>query len=242
MISAAAGVGKTRLARAALAVAERRGAMTQWVQSTASARMIPLGAFAGLLPDDDRPDEPLALLRAGARALQDRAGGRKIVLGVDDAHLLDPVSATLVLHLATRADVFVVATVRSREACPDAIVSLWKDAGAERLLLVRLSDAAMRTLVETALDGPVEEGALRWLVERSQGNPLHARELVLDAVDTGALQLARGLWRVAGPLSVSASLVELVEQRVSAWTDEERAPIKLLALGEPLRLSEIAAR
>jgi len=57
--------------------------------------------------------------------------------------------------------------VRSREPCPDAIVSLWKDAGAERLLLVRLSDAAMRTLVETALDGPVEEGALRWVVERS---------------------------------------------------------------------------
>ena len=78
VISAAAGVGKTRLARAALAVAERRGAMTQWVQSTASARMIPLGAFAGLLPDDDRPDEPLAFLRAGAAGScgrsEDRAG------------------------------------------------------------------------------------------------------------------------------------------------------------------------
>ena len=240
VISAAAGVGKTRLGREALAVAERDGALTQWVQATTSARMIPLGAFAGLLADGGRADEPLALLRGAARVLHDRARGRKIVLGVDDAQLLDPISATLVLHLATSADVFVLATVRTGEPCPDAIVSLWKDAGAQRLPLVRLSDEAVRALVETALDGPVEERALRWVVDRSQGNPLYARELVLDVADTGALDFSRGLWRLSEPMSVGASLVELVEQRVSALTTDQRATVELLALGEPLRLSEIA--
>ena len=144
VITAAAGAGKTRLGREALAAAERDGAMTQWVQATKCARMIPLGAFAGLLADGARADEPLAVLRESARVLHDRARGRAIVLGVDDAQLLDAVSATLVLHLATSADVFVVVTVRAGEQLPDAIASLWKDAGAYRLPLVRLSDEAVR--------------------------------------------------------------------------------------------------
>ena len=241
VISAGAGAGKTRLGREALAAAERDGAMTQWVQATKCARMIPLGAFAGLLPDGARADEPLAVLRESARALHDRARGRAIVLGVDDAQLLDAVSATLVLHLATSADVFVVVTVRAGEQSPDAIASLWKDAGAYRLPLVRLSDEAVRTLVETALDGPLEETAAGWVMGRSQGNPLYARELVLDAVDTGRLTRSRDLWRLSEPISVGATLMELVEQRLSGLTADQRAPIELLALGEPLRLREIAA-
>src|SRR5688572_15008466 len=209
VISATAGAGKSRLGREALAAAEHDGAMSLWVQATTCARTIPLGAFAGLLPDGARADEPLALLRGSALALHDRARGRAVVLGVDDAQLLDPVSATLVLHLATSADVFVVATVRAGEPCPDAIVSLWKDADAHRLPLVRLSDEAVRTLVETALDGPLEAQAIRWVVDRSQGNPLYARELVLNAVDTGCLKPSRDLWLFSEPLSVGASLVEL---------------------------------
>ena len=79
------------------------------------------------------------------------------------------------------------------------------------------------------------------MVDRSQGNPLYARELVLNAVDTGCLKPSRDLWRLSEPLSVGASLVELVEQRMSALTADQRAPLELLALGEPLRLREIAA-
>lgn len=47
VLAGAAGVGKTRLAREALAVAARRGAVARWVPATASARVLPLGAFAG---------------------------------------------------------------------------------------------------------------------------------------------------------------------------------------------------
>ncbi len=50
MVLAPAGVGKSRLAREALAQAERDGALTVWVQATRSAASVPLGAFAGVLP------------------------------------------------------------------------------------------------------------------------------------------------------------------------------------------------
>ena len=214
--------------------------MTEWVQATRSAAMIPLGAFARLLPPSVRPEQAFNLLRESAELLRERAAGRPIVLGVDDAQLLDPASAALVLHLATRrAGVFVVATVRSGEPCPDAIVSLWKDGGAQRLELERLSDEAMRTLVEAALGGPVQEEAQRWVLDRSRGNPLYARELVLGAVDGGRLVADRGLWRLAGAPSVAASLVELVGGRFDELTGEQRAPVELLALAEPLTVSEI---
>ncbi len=206
VVSAAAGVGKSRLAREAQASAERDGALVDWVQATSSAAAVPLGAFARLIPDDVRSDNALELMRQSTDTLVERARGRKIVLSVDDAQLLDPVSAALVLHLTTSASAFVIATVRSGEPCPDAIVSLWKDGGARRIELQRLSDDAVAMLVESALGGPVEQSALRWVVERSQGNALYVRELVSAAVETGTLLRSRGLWRLSGQPSVSAPL------------------------------------
>ena len=241
VLSAGAGVGKSRLAREAHAEAARDGALVDWVQATSSAAAVPLGAFAGLIPDDVRSDDALELMRRSTDALRMRANGRKIVLGLDDAQLLDPVSAALVLHLAQTGSAFVVATVRSGEPCPDAIESLWKDAGARRLELHRLRDDDVVELVERALGGPVEQAALHWVTESSEGNALYVRELVLGALESGTLRLDRGLWRLSGRPAVSRSLVELVASRMSELAPRERAPIELLAVGEPLRLGEIAA-
>ena len=79
------------------------------------------------------------------------------------------------------------------------------------------------------------------MTESSEGNALYVRELVLGALESGTLQLDRGLWRLTGRPPVSRSLVELVASRMSELAPRERAPIELLAVGEPLRLGEIAA-
>ena len=239
VLSAAAGRGKSRLAREACAAAERDGALVEWVQATSSAAAVPLGAFAAVLPDDVRTDDPLELMRRSADALRERAGTRTAVLGVDDAQLLDPVSAALVLHLTVSGSAFVVATVRSGEPCPDAIVSLWKDAGADRLELRQLSDDAIQELLEAALGGPLEHRALRWICETSQGNALYVRELVIGALADGTLAIDRELWRLSSRPTVSQSLVDLVTQRMDGLSDDERTALELLALGEPLRLSEV---
>jgi DNA-binding NarL/FixJ family response regulator len=241
VVSAGAGVGKSRLAREAQAAAEAEGVLVDWVQATRSAAAVPLGAFAGLIPDEVRSDDALELMRRSVDALRSRAGTRRVLIGVDDAQLLDPVSAALVLHLAVTDSAFVLATVRSDEPCPDAIVSLWKDAGARRIELERLSDDAVGRLVETALGGPVEQRALGWVVERSQGNALYARELVLGAVEAGTLVQSGGLWQLTRRPAVSRTLIELVGQRMTGLSDADREPLELLALGEPLRIAEIAS-
>jgi DNA-binding CsgD family transcriptional regulator len=239
VIHGPAGVGKSRLAREAAAAAEREGALVEWVQATRSAATVPLGAFAGLLDGGVRSDDLLELMRSSVDTLRERAGRRPLVLGVDDAQSLDPTSAALVLHLATTGTAFVLATVRAGEPVPDAIVALWKDQGAARLELEHLGEEETGAVVEAALGGPLEQAAHQWIFQSSRGNVLYTREIVLGARDRGALRLVDDLWRLDREQSLSSSLVELVSDRMAELTDDERRVIELLALGEPLPLSEL---
>src|SRR5438552_1898952 len=94
ILAGAAGVGKTRLLREALVAAEARGHQTEWVSGFAASTEIPLAPFAHLLPAPAGPSpDRLELLRRSIAALTERSPDGRLVLGVDDAHLLDEVSA-----------------------------------------------------------------------------------------------------------------------------------------------------
>jgi DNA-binding NarL/FixJ family response regulator len=237
VVTAVAGLGKSRVAREAYALAEHEHRLAGWAQATRSAATVPLAAFAPLLPDGVRIDDTLELMRRSVDALRgdDR---RRAVLAVDDAHLLDPVSAALLLHVAAHG-VFVLLTVRSGEPCPDAVRSLWKDGSARRVELSPLADSSIAALVEAGLDGPVEAAALHWVVKSSQGNPLYAHELLIGATEAGTLVPQDGIWRLQGHPQVSRSLRELIVERTSVLPEGRRAPLELLGLGEPLRLKEL---
>ncbi len=239
VVIAIAGVGKSALARAALAQAEREGALALWVQATRSAATVPMGAFAGVIPAEVRSDDVLDLLRGSAAALVELAGPRPLVVGVDDAQLLDPVSAALTLHLASATSTFVLATVRTGEPCPDAVVSLWKDAAAERLELDALGESDTAALVEGVVGGPVEQSARRWVWVTSRGNALYVRELVVGALDGGALHEVGGLWRMSKQPPLSTSLRELISARLSSLEASDRRVLELLALGEPLAVEDL---
>jgi DNA-binding CsgD family transcriptional regulator len=211
------------------------------VQATRSAASVPLGAFAALLPADARSDDLFVLMERCAAALSTRANGRRLVLGVDDAQWLDPTSAALVLRMAGTGAAFVVVTVRTGEQCPDAVVSLWKDAGAERVDLSTLSATDVERLVEGIVGGPVELGVRRWVADVSRGNALYARELVAGAVADEALREVDGLWRMPARPPVSASLTELVSAGISDLDRDERRALELVALGEPLVLAELTS-
>ena len=169
------------------------------------------------------------------------AEGRPLVVFVDDAHLLDAGSGTLVHQLALTRAATVVATVRSGEAAPDPVVALWKDGPAERIEVAVLDDAAIEELLVTVLGGPVEPASVRQLAEHCQGNPLFLRELVTGAIETGALvEEVVGIWRLRGALQATNRLSELVALRLGDLTDPERKVLELLTLGEPLDQATLA--
>ncbi|HVW46849.1 MAG TPA: AAA family ATPase, partial [Solirubrobacterales bacterium] len=228
-----AGIGKTALARAAIAEIGAAGAATRWVRGTRSAAAIPLAAVADLVPRASAAGDPLRIFQASADALLAAAAGRRLVLAVDDAHLLDAGSAALVLHLAGKG-AFVLATVRAESPLPDAVTALWKDDDARRLELGALTDAETGRLVERLLGGPVESVAARWAHDTSSGNALYIRELVREAADSGALDDDGGLWRLRSRVPPGTALVALVEQRLEGLGEGHRLLLAALGIGEPL--------
>src|SRR6266536_31921 len=196
VLAGAAGVGKTRLAREALARPEAVGWDVEWVAATRAAASIPFGAVSHLLPSAERPsDDLLATLGQTAVLLAERSHGRPLVLGVDDAHLLDDASAALVHLLALRGLAVVLATVRTGEPAPDSVVALWKDDLARRGDLSPLSPEATAELLDRVLGGPVDGVTRKEVLRVSEGNPLYLRELVLGGLETGALRQVDGVWR-----------------------------------------------
>src|ERR1035441_3288295 len=130
--------GKTRLARMGVESARNWGMSVARATATHAARGLPFGAFASLLPPDtfaeDRVREDHGdLLVRYRRAVVEAAEGRPLLLFVDDAHLLDNRSATLLHQLALTQAATALVTVRAGETAPDPVVALWKDGPAERI-------------------------------------------------------------------------------------------------------------
>lgn len=237
VIAGAAGTGKTRLAQEALTLAAQTGVACVRVAASLAAATVPLGVFAPLLParhgDQVGTFEGLQWAR---QALVDRARGQRMVLVVDDAHHLDPASATLVHQLALHRSVSVVATVRSGEATPDAVVALWKDGLAARLELQSLSRDECTRLLGLVLSGEVDIGAAYRMWFISAGNPLFLRELVLASVEAGAFVEDNGVWSLVGAFRVPPSIQDLVAQRLAGATAAEHTTLHALALADELGL------
>ena len=200
VVTGPAGVGKTTLATMGIEVAHDRGMAVARVAATRASRGLPFGAFASVLPPDTAGygpgrDDQAELLRRYSRALVEGAAGRPLVVFVDDAQLLDDGAATLVHQLAMMQAATAVLTVRTGEEAPDAVAALWKDGRAERIEVGAIDAAAIEELLAGFLGGPVDATAVRELVADCQGNPLYLRELVIGALESGALFDDGGLWR-----------------------------------------------
>jgi DNA-binding CsgD family transcriptional regulator len=236
VVIGAAGVGKTTLART---VIESLSAPVHWAACTESSRSIPLGAFAPWVGSTGARD-PVALLVSARESI---LSSPDTVTGVDDAHLLDQLSATLLHQIATEGSGRIVATVRAGEPIPDAVTSLWKDGYLHRLDLEPFTKRQSIALIEAVLGGTLEELSAEVMWDASGGNPLFLRHLVEGALEAGTLSGVNGVWQLRGPTRVSAGLAELLEGRLEHAGDAALKALDLLGLCEPLdidTLSELA--
>jgi DNA-binding CsgD family transcriptional regulator len=239
VLAGSAGVGKTRLASECLSLAEERGFVPLRVAATQAASSMPFGAYAAFVPDLAGGSDRADVLRLVATAVMAEGRGKRVVLLVDDAHLLDEGSAALTHQLAGRKETFVLVTVRSGEPASDAVVALWKDGLAGRVELSPLLVDQVGELLTAVLGAPADGATVQVLFERTGGNVLFLKELVLGALDAGALRSDGGLWRLHGQLPPSARLVELVERRLARLAETDRNALEVLALGEPLGVDVI---
>jgi len=239
VLSGAAGVGKTRLAREAFDNCGARNARRHWIIGTASARGLPLGAFANVASDFG-PD-PLRRVREVIDGLINDARHDDVVVGVDDAHLLDDLSAFTVHQLVTRRLATVILTIRTGEPPPDAITAIWKDQHLERLELQPLSLEETGELIDRVLGGPVESSSAQRLWQYTQGNTLYLRHLLDNEVSAARMTQRSGVWLWHGRPTLSPTLTELVEARISEVPMPVRDVLDALAVAEPLDTDLLAA-
>lgn len=113
-----AGAGKSQLADAA---GEYLGGVRDLVAGTPSARAVPFAAFEGLIDVPDGGKAAAVLDRA-----RERLGDGRLLI-VDDANLMDPLSASLIYQLAIAGATRMIIVVDAESSVPQGISSLWQD-------------------------------------------------------------------------------------------------------------------
>lgn len=240
VIAGPAGVGKSRLAAEVLRGFRPTVFTVASIRATRAASGIPYGALAHLLParlPQRQADGPVNPLRWAADAIAAR--GSRVVLAVDDAHLLDAASAAVVHHLVRTGRGRIVATLRTGEPAPDSVLALWKDGLATRVDVGPLDMDDTVDVLGAALGGPVDDAAVRRLWRAAEGNALLLYETVAAALESGTLTQVRGMWQMSRDAPVTPRLMDLIHDRVGALPEDVNAVLEYTALAEPLGLADL---
>jgi DNA-binding NarL/FixJ family response regulator len=232
VLAGAAGVGKTWLAREVLRRAEASGERTTWIVGTESAHALPLGAFIGSL--GEAMSDPLTNVRRVINSFVAQQRRGRVVVGVDDAHLLDGLSALVVHELAQSGGARLVVTMRTGSEEPDAVTALWKDGLLARLDLEPFSAAATREVIESTLGGPVDARSAARFRKLTGGNALFLRQLLADQIAAERMRKLAGVWMWDGDVAVSASLSDTLGRQMGQLNPRMAMVVDTLSQCEPL--------
>ncbi len=237
VVCGTAGVGKSRVAREALAVAASKGCVIRWVVGTTVGRSLPFGALSSWAPLAD--GDSLQLVRAVLEALTDTPDGATVVVGVDDVPLLDDLSVFALQQIVQRAAAKLVLTARDGEPIPAATQELWTGSLFDRLDVQPLSRGETAALVSAALGGQLDPDAARYLWKLTRGNPLYLCNIVEREVADGRLVAQRGRWHWTGEPVMPPGFLELIESRIGAVPPRVSDVVDVLAVGEPIELGSL---
>ncbi|MEZ0364406.1 LuxR C-terminal-related transcriptional regulator [Mycobacterium sp. pUA109] len=222
------GVGKSTLARALAQTLKSDRYSVRFVLGTEAGRAVPLGAFSRSV-SVDAPAAPATMLAAAHKTLEQE---QNLVLVVDDAQLLDPLSASLVYQLAAGGAARLITTIRSGEAVADAVTALWKEQLLHRMEINAFSRAQTEELARAVLGGAVTSQLVDELYRRTAGNVLLLRGLLSAGRDSGVLVHTETGWQLRGPLHGDDELYDLLEFRLRSLDPEELEAVEILATGE----------
>jgi DNA-binding CsgD family transcriptional regulator len=229
------GVGKTTLASgiiSALLTDARNPPLVVPVLCTATSNSLPWSSLAPSMSTESLA----AAMELGGSGTPAPTHVRQVLYRIEDAHLLDTMSASYISWQVRAGQAEIVATVRQLSALPESFQMLLKDSVVESLRLEPLDAADTRLLLEKAVRGPVDPDAARHLYTLTRGNPMYLREVVRSALQSGDMfNTSTGWqWRRAG--AVPGTLSRLIERDMAELPDALRDVLELVAFSEPIAL------
>ncbi|MCV7314000.1 helix-turn-helix transcriptional regulator [Mycolicibacillus parakoreensis] len=229
-LTGASGVGKSTLARVLAAALAAGGRQVRFVLGTETGRAVPLGAFSRAVRVAGAEEPAVILAEAYAELAQDD----DLVLVVDDAHLLDPLSAMLVHQVTTGGVAHLIVTIGPGEPAPEAVTALLSDRRLRCLHLEPFDREQTALLAGAVLGDVVDDRLIDELFRCSGGNALFLRGLLSAGPGDGALVHAPDGWHLGGQLRPDRELEDLLELRLRALAPDELDTVETLAVAELL--------
>ncbi|MEU6084639.1 AAA family ATPase [Streptomyces sp. NPDC047108] len=247
------GIGKSRLAAEVLDRCAQDGAYVVRTSGAQASSRMPFHAMTGLLTPPrshahsatTRPLDPVQpggeptadLFARVARELQQRAEGRPVVLGVDEADHLDAVSGALVQHLAATFRATPLLAARTDALDTPTVRALRGRSLVREFVVGGLPREQVGELLDGALGGPVDGLTTDRLHRLTGGNPLFLQHLVATGRSSGALRASAGVWRWHGPMRGYERLTDLVVGAVRSLGPDEARALEWIAHTEPVPLT-----
>lgn len=180
---------------------------------------------------------PPEMIAAHAAAfLVSRAPGSVPLLGCDDLHLLDDLSASVLARLIQNGAARLLGSAREDPGLPRALDALWRSGHLDRTDLTPLDYDSVRLILGKVLPGPASNEMAYRLWTATGGNPLHVRELLFSIVETGDVTHSGHAWAWTAPLRSNRRLTDLLAADVTALSGSVRDVVDLVALAEAVPL------
>lgn len=263
LIEGEPGIGKSSLARAAAAVAERHGCQVYRAAADELGQELPLQPLLDALRARETAGEPR--LTTILRLLQGEVGNGNdatvaaseqmltlmaelcsaaaTVLIVDDLQWADPATVSVwewLARSAERAPLLLIGTMRPVPQRDDLLAVHRAVGASSKIELGQLPDAAVASLISLIVGGKPGADLLR-LADGAAGNPLYLTEL-MDALSraTRISVNSAGVIEVAGG-PVPNSLVAAIASRLDFLSRDVRAVLQAAALlGVEFLVSDLA--
>lgn len=227
LVGGQSGIGKSRLLQLLQSLVPDDSFEIDIIRGTQAVTSLPFAPLLSKIPIATATDlTPPQLFRLIVHEI----GRVPRVLFVDDAHLLDDASASViaaVVELGTRC----VVSARVHELASNSpLEALRRDGVLPELSLHALSRETIVDIVNHVLPGHVDQDIHDQIWKLSAGDPLFVHELVVGNLEAGTLAQENGSWTASPDLITPPSTEESVSLRLAGLPLEQLDVLNLLAI------------
>jgi predicted ATPase/predicted Ser/Thr protein kinase len=180
--------------------------------------------------------ERIRLFDSVTQFLIRRAENGPLLLILEDLHWADKPSLLFLYFLVRniqQAPILVLGTYREVELDParpfyETLLGLNRERLYTRLALGRLSEASVGSLLNTLLDGPVDDSLVENVMRETEGNPFFAEEVIKALIEQNALHDQDGVWKpVEGTsLEVPQSIQIAIGKRLAGLSEDAQHALR----------------